>query len=213
MSMSIDNVSSTNTKVTSAEKRKSAEVNHDNKPSENQQSELISKEGSSAERSTGLSRVKLHRTMTVNQGGKDYRVEGKYRVVNDMTSEEANMFWATKGYKDEPYKDGQNADIIQLKEDTKFVRTYDGENSGQAGSWVMKYEDVKGLTPTQIADKFALPQVPKYICDAELPAGTFLRTGECNPLYGWNGGGQQYDLMGVRTGKFTNEREIGIAVA
>ena len=211
--MSIENVSKTNTTVTSAETKKTAEVRHDNKPSENQQKELVSSEGSVAARSSALSGVKLHRTMTVSQGGKDYRVEGKYHVVNDMTSDEANMFWASRGYKDEPYKEGKNPDIIQLKEDTKFVRTYDGKKSGQAGSWVMKYEDVKGLTPTQIADKFALPQVPKYICDAEIPAGTFLRTGECNPLYGWNGGGQQYDLMGVRTGKFTNEREIGAAVA
>lgn len=190
---------------------KASELKHDNKASEEQQSELVSKEGSAAVRSSALGGLKLHRTMTVKQGGKDYCIDGKYRVVNDMTSDEANMFWATKGYKDEPYKDGTMADVIQLKENARFVRTYDGENSGKAGSWVMKYEDIEGLSPEQIADKFALPQVPKYMCDVEIPAGTFLRTGECNPLYGWQGGGQQYDLMGVRTGEFLNEREIGTA--
>ena len=190
---------------------KSSKLEHDNKVAEEQQTEVVSKEGNAAVRSSALGGLKLHRTMTVNQGGKDYRVEGKYRVVNDTTSDEANMFWASKGYTDDPYKDGQNADIIQLKEKTRFVRTYDGKNSGKAGSWVMRYEDVEGLSPEQIADKFALPQVPKYICDVEIPSGTYLRTGECNPLYGWNGGGQQYDLMGVRTGEFVNEREIGVA--
>jgi len=191
--------------------KKSAEVQHDNKVSDTQQSELISKEGSSAVRSSALGGIKLHRTMTVTQGGKDYRIEGKYRVVNDMPTEEANMFWSTQGYKDMPYKEGQIADIIQLTEDARFVRTYDGKSSGKAGSWVMRYEDIEGLTPEQIADKFALPQVPKYICDVELKEGTCLRTGECNPLYGFKGGGQQFDLMGVRTGTFVNEREIGTA--
>ena len=190
-----------------------AKIKQDNKPAEEQQKELVSKEGSAAVRSSALSGIKLHRTMSINQGGKDYRIEGKYRVVNDMTSEEANMFWLARGYVDAPYKEGLTADIIQLKEDARFVRTYDGENSGKAGSWVMKYEDIKGLTPEQIADKFALPQIPKYICDVELSEGTLLRTGQCNPLYGFKGGGQQYDLMGVRTGKFVNEREIGTAAA
>lgn len=190
-----------------------ADLKRDNKVAEEQQKELVSKAGSAAVRSSALGGIKLHKTMTVNQGGVDYRIEGKYRVVNDMPTEEANMFWATKGYTDMPYKEGQIADIIQLTENARFVRTYDGKNSGKAGSWVMKYEDIKGLTPEQIADKFALPQVPKYICDVELSEGTFLRTGECNPLYGWKGGGQQYDLMGVRTGTFVNEREIGAAAA
>ncbi|MBR2525460.1 hypothetical protein IKE67_03230 [bacterium] len=123
------------------------------------------------------------------------------------------MFWATKGYTDEPYKSNQLTDIIQLTEPARFVRVYDGEISGKAGSWVMKYDDIKGLNPEEIADKFALPQVPKYVCDVDLPKGTFLRTGECNPLFGWKGGGQQYDLMGARVGEFINEREIGAAAA
>ena len=48
----------------------------------------------------------------------------------------------------------------------------------------MKYEDIKGLSPEKIADKFALSQVPKYVCDCTLEVGTKLCTGECNPLYG-----------------------------
>lgn len=175
------------------------------------QTEVVSQAGSDAVRSSALAGIKVNRTMTIHRGDEAYKVEGKYKVVNDMPTEEANMFWASRGYQDAPYKDGQIADIIQLTEPTKFVRTYDGVNSGKAGSWVMKYDDIKGLSPEEIADKFALPQVPKYICDAEFPAGTNMRTGECNPLYGWNGGGVQFDLMGARVGEFTNEREIGTA--
>ena len=41
--------------------------------------------------------------------------------------------------------------------------------------------------------------------------GTRLRTGEVNPLFGFDGGGQQYDLIinGKNVGTFTNERIIG----
>ena len=178
-----------------------------------EQKEVVSKEGNDAVRSSAMAGIKLSRTMTIQRGDETYKVEGKYRVIGEMPTEEANMFWAARGYKDAPYKDGETAEIIELTEPTKFVRTYDGVNSSKLGSWIMKYDDVKGLTPEEIADKFALPQVPKYIADVEVPAGTALRTGECNPLYGWKGGGQQYDLMGVFIDKdcYGNEREIGAA--
>ena len=33
-----------------------------------------------------------------------------------------------------------------------------------------------------------MPNIPKYICDVNLEAGTRLRTGEVNPLFGFDGG-------------------------
>lgn len=63
------------------------------------------------------------------------------------------------------------------------------------------------MTPTQI--KFALPEVPEYITDVIIPAGAHIRTGEVNPLDGWeSGGGIQYDLMGQRIGNFQNPRRL-----
>ena len=59
------------------------------------------------------------------------------------------------------------------------------DGSGMCGSWVMKAEDVEGLTPLEIQDKFALLHTPKYICDVELEAGIHIRVGEVNPLEGW----------------------------
>ena len=91
-----------------------------------------------------------------------------------------------------------------------IVRIYDKVNSRLQGGWVMKAEDIVGLTPQEIQNKFALPNTPKYICDVNLEAGTRLRTGEANPLFGFDGGGQQYDLIinGKNVGTFTNERII-----
>lgn len=112
-------------------------------------------------------------------------------------------------YDNPPYKPGTIVNEIELSEKTTFVRVYDGETSGMYGGWVMKAEDIEGLTPAQIQDKFALPSTPKYVADVNLDAGTHLRTGVVNPLEGWgNGGGIQFDLMGQRTGEFVNPRPL-----
>ena len=171
--------------------------------------DVISKEGNAAILSSALAALNIAKTSTIIQNGSEYKIEGKYKVIGEMPTSEVNKEWAGRGYIDMPYKDGQKAEIIELTDDCKFVRTYDNKNSFKAGSWLMKYDDVKGLSPEEIADKFALPQVPTMICDCTLPKGTKIRTGECNPLYGWNGGGQQFDLMGQRIGDFGNERKIG----
>jgi hypothetical protein len=85
---------------------------------------------------------------------------------------------------------------------------YDNVGSNQAGGWVMKAEDIAGLTPQQIQNKFALPTTPTHVTDVVLDAGTQLRTGTANSLFGFEGGGTQFDLMGQRTGQFINGRPL-----
>jgi len=135
----------------------------------------------------------------------------KYNEVKTFTAEETNQ-WFIDNVKPDykpPYKPGTIVKEIELTENTTFVRVYDNmpDGSGMYGSWVMKAKDIKGLTPLEIQNKFALPNTPKYVCDVELKAGTHIRVGEVNPLEGWgSGGGTQYDLIGQRIGNFKNER-------
>ena len=131
-------------------------------------------------------------------------------VVQTVQADEVNTWRKTEmGYDNPPYKPGTSVDIISLKRETTFVRVYDGEVSGQFGGWLMNLDDIKGLTPEEIRDVYALPAIPKYMTDVTLESGTTLRTGIVNPLEGWGkGGARQFDLMGQRTGKFTNERLI-----
>ena len=137
----------------------------------------------------------------------------KFNEVKTFTAEETNQ-WFIDNVKPDynpPYKPGTLVKEIELTENTTFVRVYDNmpDGSGMYGSWVMKADDIKGLTPLEIQNKFALPNTPKYICDVELEAGTHIRVGEVNPLDGWgNGGGTQYDLIGQRIGDFKNERLV-----
>ena len=134
-----------------------------------------------------------------------------YNILNVSSSDDVNLiFKETMGY-EPPYKPGTTVTEIKLTENATYVRVYDKVNSRMQGGWVMKEEDIVGLTPQDIQNKFALPTTPKYICDVNLEAGTRLRTGEVNPLFGFEGGGQQYDLIinGKNVGEFTNERIIG----
>ena len=134
-----------------------------------------------------------------------------YNILNTSSADEVNtIFQETMGY-EPPYKPGTTVSEIQLTENATYVRVYDKINSRMQGGWVMKSEDIIGLTPQEIQNKFALPTTPKYVCDVNLEAGTRLRMGEVNPLFGFEGGGQQYDLIinGKNVGIFTNERIIG----
>ena len=135
----------------------------------------------------------------------------KYYEVKTFTAEETNQ-WFIDNVKSDykpPYKPGTVVAEIELTENTIFVRVYDNMpgGSGMYGSWVMKAEDIEGLAPLEIQNKFVLPNLPKYVCDVELEAGTHIRAGEVNPIDGWgDGGGIQYDLIGQRVGDFKNER-------
>ena len=135
----------------------------------------------------------------------------KYKEIKTFTADETNQ-WFIDNVKPDykpPYKPGTIVKEIELTENTTFVRVYDNtpDGSGMYGSWLMKAEDIEGLTPLEIQNKFALPNTPKYVCDVELEAGTHIRVGEVNPLEGWgSGGGTQYDLIGQRIGDFKNER-------
>ena len=77
-----------------------------------------------------------------------------------------------------------------------FVRFYNPtaqENpSNQEGGWVMRASEVRGLTPEQVRDRFALPNVPTMMTLGLTNSGEALYTGLAGPIAGWgNGGGQQ----------------------
>ncbi|MBC1726186.1 hypothetical protein HB981_06660 [Listeria seeligeri] len=133
-------------------------------------------------------------------------MKNNIKVNKYESAESVNNWWRKQGYDQPPYTPKTVVQEITLLEDTKFVRVYDGVESGLYGGWVMRAEDVKGLTPLQIQEKFALPQLPEFIGEVTLPKGSTIRAGEVNPLFGSKGGGFQFDMMQQRIGEF---KEIG----
>jgi predicted ribonuclease toxin of YeeF-YezG toxin-antitoxin module len=122
------------------------------------------------------------------------------------SSASVNEWWKKRGYSYPPYSKKTVVQDITLQANHKFVRVYDGETSGLKGGWVMDVEDIRGLTPEQIKEKFALPKIPKYIGEVDLLKGSNIRIGKAGPIYGSDGGGRQFDLKQQRMGKF---KEIG----
>lgn len=128
------------------------------------------------------------------------------KIIDIESAEKVNNQYKIGDNYKPPYKPGTRTITVKLEKDTKFVRVYK-ESGKLVGGWVMETEQIEGLTPKQIKDKFALQYEPKYVCDVEIPAGNEIRYGIANGIRGWgNGGGIQYDLMGQRIGRFHNER-------
>ncbi|MDE7435700.1 MAG: hypothetical protein K2N01_07785 [Lachnospiraceae bacterium] len=129
-------------------------------------------------------------------------LKGKVKINQYQSAESVNDWWEIRGYKS-PYKEKTVVQNVTLTEDTKFVRVYDGVNSNLEGGWVMRAEDIKGLTPKEIQAKFALEYEPKFIGEVELKAGDTIRLGEVGPNFGFGGGGIQIDLQQQWIGDFT----------
>ncbi|HMO67341.1 MAG TPA: hypothetical protein PKE25_01530 [Novosphingobium sp.] len=122
-----------------------------------------------------------------------------------ISADEANHFHTLKGNRP-PYAPGKPVKEIITDSDETFVRVHGPANQG--GSWVARAEDIKGLSPQQIKDKFALPELPTHVSDVSVPAGTRIRVGEAGALPGWgNGGGLQVEVM-ERTSVFSNQRPL-----
>ena len=127
------------------------------------------------------------------------------RNIIEKSADEANAFWAERNLNYPPYEANTKVFEFELTEDTKFVRVFkEGSMSGEKGQWCMKAEDIKGLSPEQIADKFALQEIPDKIVEVRLSATTGIRGGIAGeqPQWGRNGGGIQFDLMDKIVGEF-----------
>lgn len=129
------------------------------------------------------------------------RLDVTYRSAADVNSKEFAADYSP------PYQAGTRVTEYTTKEADKFVRVSLGEQA--AGQWMMRKEAIQGLTPEQIAQKYSLPAVPKYISDVNVPAGTQIRTGSAATNFGGNQGAVQYQLISpIPNNSFTNTRPL-----
>ncbi|MFA5074522.1 MAG: autotransporter outer membrane beta-barrel domain-containing protein [Candidatus Babeliales bacterium] len=98
-----------------------------------------------------------------------------------------------------PFAENYSVSEIKLTQQQHFVRLLAGPSSSSNGAWIMRSEYVRGKTPQQLADIFALPNgaPPVEIVNVEMPASTdpvngpfyVLWTGVCGPIRDWGNGG------------------------
>lgn len=128
--------------------------------------------------------------------------------LSDMTADQANVVFIRREQKPPYAKNTLVTDIIFKSDPQDLVRVHGEKN--QVGSWLMRRQDIEGLTPAQIKDKFALPSMPKYVSDVRGLEGMTARVGVAGRIDGYgSGGGVQIELLGrVNEGNFINRREL-----
>jgi RHS repeat-associated protein len=98
-----------------------------------------------------------------------------------------------------------------LKRDEKFVRVYSSELGNMPGDFLVKADEIKGLSPNQIKDRLALDYVPDRIVDVNVPAGTTIRSGVVaeRKSIGALGEGNQIQLQNkIDDSNFINSRKL-----
>ena len=96
-----------------------------------------------------------------------------------------------------PFAEG-TVDVHDIRSPAYFVRFSGGETQPK-GNYMMRLQDVEGLTPAQIRDRFAVPTVNtmEQMHIIEVSFGAQMLSGAVNRHPQWgSGGGKQYLLNG-----------------
>ncbi|NPU85509.1 MAG: autotransporter outer membrane beta-barrel domain-containing protein [Syntrophaceae bacterium] len=115
-----------------------------------------------------------------------------------------------------PFESSTNVTTIQTTVPQYFIRFYNPTDpvnpSNPVGSWVMRAATVRGLTPAQVREIFALPSLPTNMTLVLVPAGSLIYTGLAAPIAGWgDGGALQSKLIGppwVPVDNFFNRQTV-----
>jgi len=107
----------------------------------------------------------------------------------------------------DPFTSNVTVTEVQPTKVTYFVRGYTPASGiGAIGTWLMKASEVRGLTPEQMKDKFALQYAPTKIEYVKIPAERKYaywkgEAGAINdPAHPWgNGGGEQIKIINKHT--------------
>lgn len=72
----------------------------------------------------------------------------------------------------------------------EFVRFISDDNRIN-GNWIVRKEEIIGMSPEKVADYLSMPTIPKKIVDVKLPKGVDVVEGVSAPAFGKHGGGWQ----------------------
>ena len=112
-----------------------------------------------------------------------------------------------------PYK-GEVREAVLQSEESGWVRVFEdrpGSSSAPGGKWAMRKQDIQGMTPEQIRDKYSLGYTPNRVVDVTYKPGMRIREGTAAevPSLRTRGGGLQREAMDGRAGIGTPQRLPG----
>jgi len=129
--------------------------------------------------------------------------------VRAISTEEANAPFVAKGW-NPPYDSGSQVRTFTTTSDVQFVRVSTEDNP--QGAFLVRADEIAGMTPEQIQQYLALPKVPTQIADVTVPAGTNMQVGRvaAQPAFGVaSKGGTQYQLLSpIPSSSFGTPRPI-----
>ena len=81
----------------------------------------------------------------------------------------------------------------------EYARVFKEGVNNPKSPFIMRADDIKGLSAAEIAEKYALPQVPDRIVFPQIPADTPLEVSIVGPqeIWGTIGGEVQYAIKDV----------------
>jgi len=131
-------------------------------------------------------------------------VQPRGDILNLMDPNAVNATLAAQGYTYPPFETTTTVTEIRTNVTEYFVRCYNpSQGSYQLGGWIMRAAYVRGLSPEELRDRFALPFVPTHLTYVVVPpgetggapTGSLIWTGIANAVSGWGEGGAQQSLL------------------
>ncbi|WP_324020369.1 hemagglutinin repeat-containing protein [Pantoea sp. JZ29] len=115
--------------------------------------------------------------------------------VKAISADEANAPFINRGW-NAPYDSATQVRTFTTTSDLTFVRVSTSNNP--IGAFLVRADEIAGMTPEQIQQHLALPNVPTQVAEVTVPAGTRMQVGKvaAQPEFGASeSGGVQYQLL------------------
>jgi filamentous hemagglutinin len=139
-------------------------------------------------------------------------VDDQWQLFTEIKSAEIMNGQISQYYNKPPFIEGGKVGVFETDGTQKFVHVYDSniKSVDVKGQFIPLKSDIEGLTPSQIKNKYDLPNLPTHIADVNLPKGTEVSVGTVNPNnFGGQGLGTQFYILDeAHTSWFINFKEI-----
>ena len=104
--------------------------------------------------------------------GKSLAAE-EYNIIDVETADQANADWADMGFDKPPIASGTHVFNVEAGSNS-YSRVYCEGYNNPKSRFILRTEDIKGLTAKEIYEKYALPRVPNKIVHLEIPKNILL---------------------------------------
>jgi hypothetical protein len=129
--------------------------------------------------------------------GKKIEADG-YKLIDIEDALTANRDWADMEYNLPPVAEGTKAYNVEAG-NFQYARVFKEGVNRPKSPFLLRADDISGLTAEQIAQKYALPQIPDKVVYPNIPSTTPLEVSIVGPQETWGtlGGDVQYAIKDV----------------